>query len=461
MSAIYHFSAQIISRSDGRSSIAAAAYRAAEKLIDEKTGLIHDFTKKNGVDHTEILLPSNAPVDFSNRQKLWSAVEKIEKRKDAQLAREINVALPKALSSKQNIELAKNFVNDVFVSRGMIADLAVHDLDSDNPHFHVMLTTREVSNQGFGKKNRDWNDRNLLIEWRKNWADYANQELENHGHNQRIDHRSLHDQGITRTPQVHLGPVRHAMMKKGKQLDSIEPQQNAQLLKQRAEQAAAERIIEANFLARESAIQRELQQIEQSRQNQHDRITALREQIKTTAAAIESRKRANAELRERITAAQPVASKTGFIRDFLAGRRDKQRSTGLREKIKFALERIQKNLKHNRELRKYSDYAEAKINEVRTNITELEERVNQARAVAPPFEQLQEVEQIKREINSWNMKNGRGALARDELNERAIRIYEKRHATSSPAAANVLNELKNDHIDDDYSAHDDYTRPRM
>lgn len=460
MSAIYHFSAQIISRSDGRSSVAAAAYRAAEKLLDEKTGLIHDFTKKDGVDHTEILLPNNAPVDFLNRQNLWSAVENIEKRKDAQLAREINVALPKALSSKQNIELAKNFVNDVFVSRGMIADLAVHDLDSDNPHFHVMLTTREVSNQGFGKKNRDWNDRNLLIEWRKKWADYSNQELENHGHTQRIDHRSLLDQGIARLPQVHLGPVRHAMMKKGKQVDSIEPQQNAQLLKQRAEQAAAERIIEANLLARESAIQRELQQIEQRKREQHDRITALREQIKTTAATLESRKRANEELRERIASAQPTTKK-GFIRGLLAERRDKQRSTGLREKIKSAIERIRKNLKQNRELEEYSDYAKARINEVRTNVEKLTERVNQARAVAPSFKQQQELEQIKREINAWGMKNGRGVLAKDELNERAIRTYEKRHGTNSPATENVLNELKNDHIEDDHSAHNNYTRPRM
>src|SRR5262249_12903451 len=113
--AIYHFSAQIISRSQGRSSVAASAYRSASKLRDERTDLTHDFTKKNDALKTEILLPKNAPVWMKEREKLWNAVEKTEKRKDAQVAREINIALPRELTYEQNWELAKTFVQKEFV----------------------------------------------------------------------------------------------------------------------------------------------------------------------------------------------------------------------------------------------------------------------------------------------------------------------------------------------------------
>ena len=214
--AIYHFSASIISRSSGRSATASAAYRAGEKIIDERTGEIHDYTHKKGVDSTFILAPNSAPDWVFNREKLWNEVEKVERRKDSQLAREINVALPTELTTPQQLKLVRKFVTDQFVNQGMVADVAFHDLNTHNPHAHIMLTMREIDEQGFSlKKNRDWNRKELLEQQRKTWAETVNQALEQAGVNLLVDHRSLEEQGINRLPQIHLGNHVNAMMKRG------------------------------------------------------------------------------------------------------------------------------------------------------------------------------------------------------------------------------------------------------
>ena len=165
--AIYHFSGTIISRSQGRSAVACAAYRSAEKLVDERYKKTHDYTHKQDVAFTEILLPENAPSSMLNREKLWNAVEAIEKRKDAQLAREFNFALPCELTLEQNIALARDFVTQAFVSQGMVADLCIHnDKTGDGqlqPHAHVMLTLRKVTLDGFGQKERAWNAKRKFI----------------------------------------------------------------------------------------------------------------------------------------------------------------------------------------------------------------------------------------------------------------------------------------------------------
>lgn len=214
--AIYHFSVNIISRSSGRSATAAAAYRAGEKIVDIRTGEIHDYTRKRGVDHNFILAPNSAPDWVHNREKLWNAVEKVERRKDSQLAREINVALPTELTKTQQLKLVKEFVTEQFVSQGMVADIAFHDLNSHNPHAHIMLTMREIDEHGFSpKKNRDWNRKELLEKQRLAWAISTNKALELAGVNQTIDHRSLEEQGVDRIPQIHLGAAVNAMMKRG------------------------------------------------------------------------------------------------------------------------------------------------------------------------------------------------------------------------------------------------------
>lgn len=196
--AIFHMSAQIISRSKGHSSVEAAAYRHGEKLTDEHTGEVHDYTKKHGVSDSVILIPEGADHKFLKPEYLWNTIEKSEKRKDAQLAREFNIALPVELNNDEKKALAIDFCNEHFVKNGMIADIAFHKLDSDNPHFHVMLTTRKLSQDGksFGQKNRvnDWKDKSEMENLRKGWADTANAHLQKAGIDERIDHRSLADQ---------------------------------------------------------------------------------------------------------------------------------------------------------------------------------------------------------------------------------------------------------------------------
>ncbi len=218
--AIYYFNASVISRSAGRSATASAAYRAAEKIKDSRTGEIHDYRKKKGVDKKFILAPDSAPNWARNRSSLWNKVEEVERRKDSQLAREIQLAIPVELNRSQQIELVKEYASDLFVKEGMIADVAFHELDSHNPHAHIMLTMREIEQNGFKKnKNRDWNKRQLLEKQREAWSGYANLALEKAGINERIDHRTLEEQGINRIPQIHLGSAVTAMMKRGVETD--------------------------------------------------------------------------------------------------------------------------------------------------------------------------------------------------------------------------------------------------
>ena len=224
--AIYHFSAKIISRANGSSALASAAYRSASRLQDQRLDRHHDFSNKAGVVHSEVLLPEGAPEHLSDREKLWNAVEAAEKRIDAQLAREIEFAIPRELTREQGIALARDFVAREFVDRGMIADINVHwDVGADGepkPHAHVMLTTREVGEDGFGAKVRDWNRTDLLNHWREAWADHVNERLAELDIDARIDHRSLEAQGIDLEPQNKIGPAAARMAAKGLQLERVD-----------------------------------------------------------------------------------------------------------------------------------------------------------------------------------------------------------------------------------------------
>ena len=174
--AIYHFEGKIISRSQGRSSVAAAAYRSASRLLDKRTGLTHDFlNKQSDCVYAEILLPEGTPSWMRDREKLWNTIEEVEKRSDAQLALEFTIALPKELTIEQNIHLAKEFISHEFVQLGMVADkLCFHRGHGDEqPHLHMMLTLREITPAGFGKKMRGWNDKTLMLHWRETWAPSA------------------------------------------------------------------------------------------------------------------------------------------------------------------------------------------------------------------------------------------------------------------------------------------------
>jgi len=173
----YHLVAKTISRARGQSAIAAAAYRAGEKLEDERTGEISDYTRKNDIDYSQIMLPTNAPSQLANRATLWNTVEAKENRKDSQVAREVELSLPTELTPEQNIELLCEFIQGEFIALGMIADANCHKLKSHNPHAHVMLTMREFTQNGFGPKNRTWNDKKLIEHWRQKWAEFTNVHL--------------------------------------------------------------------------------------------------------------------------------------------------------------------------------------------------------------------------------------------------------------------------------------------
>ncbi|PNQ03172.1 Ti-type conjugative transfer relaxase TraA [Sphingobium sp. SA916] len=224
--AIYHFSVQVIGRAQGRSAVAAAAYRSAERLHDDRLDRDHDFTHKSGVVHSEILLPEGAPERFSDRATLWNEVEATEKRKDAQLSREVEFSIPREMNQQQGIALAQDFVQAEFVDRGMIADLNVHwDIGADGlakPHAHVMLTMREVGPDGFGAKERDWNRTELVEQWRERWADHVNTRLAELDIDARIDHRSLEAQGIGLEPQDKIGPAAQRMGERGLESERIE-----------------------------------------------------------------------------------------------------------------------------------------------------------------------------------------------------------------------------------------------
>lgn len=241
--AIFHLSVKMISRGKGKSAVAAAAYRSGEKITSDYDGITHDYTRKRGVVMTEILLPRNAPIRFYNRSRLWNAVEKIEKAKNAQLAREVEVSIPKELNFEEGYHLVKEFCNRNFVDKGMIADICFHDKGDGNPHAHIMLTVRpfnedrswgskqkkeyildENGEKIYDKKKRqykcksvpttDWNDRGDVEKWRKSWAELCNKYLERSGHNERIDHRSYERQGLETLPTKHLGTVASQMEKR-------------------------------------------------------------------------------------------------------------------------------------------------------------------------------------------------------------------------------------------------------
>lgn len=225
------------------SAVGASAYRSGEVFKNEYDGITHDFTRKRGIVHTEILLPPHAPPDFADRSTLWNSVEKIEKSKNSQLAREIEVALPIELDREQQIQLLRDYVQKNFVSVGMCADIAIHDKKTGNPHAHIMLTMRPLEQSGeWGAKSKkeyildkngqritlkngnfksrkidtiDWNNKEKAELWREAWADSVNRSLAEQGIQEKVDHRSYERQGIEQIPSVHMGVSATQMERRG------------------------------------------------------------------------------------------------------------------------------------------------------------------------------------------------------------------------------------------------------
>ena len=246
--ALFHFTVDQMKRSEGQSAIASAAYRSGERLYSEYYGEYSDYTRKGGVICSDILLPSHAPPEFADRQTLWNAVELVERGKKAQLAYSFEIALQNEFTIEENIALARQFLLDNFVSRGMTVDVAFHEKETEdgglpNPHFHFLCPMRPMNPDGtWGFKqhrvyrldedgNRirdqngkflfdavpttDWGSPETLEHWRKAWADVCNAKFEEKGLDVRIDHRSYLRQGVDLLPTVHEGAAVRAMEKKG------------------------------------------------------------------------------------------------------------------------------------------------------------------------------------------------------------------------------------------------------
>ena len=212
--AIYHFSVKNISRSDGRSAVACSAYRSGEKLIDERQGKEQDYTKKTGVEFTKIYAPENTHPELLDRNQLWNKVEKVENRKNSQLAREFEIAFPHELNKEQREKMLHDLCQDIVKRHGVVVDAAIHaphtqsGSDKRNYHAHIMFTTRSIDENGnLGGKTREFNDngKQEIEFWRENFADLTNKHLARAGYLIEVDHRSYADQDNGLQATIHEG----------------------------------------------------------------------------------------------------------------------------------------------------------------------------------------------------------------------------------------------------------------
>lgn len=218
--AIFHCQAKAISRSSGRSATASAAYRSGESITDRRTGEVYDYEKKHGIEYKKILTPDDSEIE---RSELWNRAEEAEKRKDAKVAREWEIALPSELTHKQRVDLACQFAHELVKRYGVAADVCLHvpgrGGDQRNHHAHILTTTRTYEAGVLGEKTRVLDSPRTsgqeVESMRQTWAHLANRALEKAGYAERIDARSLKSQGIGREPTHHLGPVATAMERRG------------------------------------------------------------------------------------------------------------------------------------------------------------------------------------------------------------------------------------------------------
>lgn len=235
----------IISRRTGKSAIQMAAYCSRDKLYSDYTGKSYDYTNRHDLVYHEVMLPDSAPDTFHNSEILWNSVEKIEKSKNARLARTIIIALPKELNHESHIKMVHQYAKEFFVQHGMCADISIHDKGEGNPHAHMLLTTRSINRDGewmckqrknylldkngnrlrdpvtqqykLGKsiKTNDWDSPERIEEWRKGWAEICRSYFKQYGISKEITHISYARQGIDREPTIHLGAKVKALEERG------------------------------------------------------------------------------------------------------------------------------------------------------------------------------------------------------------------------------------------------------
>ena len=278
--AIYHLSVKAISRSAGRSSTAAAAYRAGCEITDRRTGEVHDYTRKGGIASTDMVLPDGAPEWAADRSAVWNAAEAAERRKDACVAREFEVALPDELSPDERRRLAVDFAKEMANAEGCAVDVAIHapgkEGDSRNHHAHILRTTRKVGADGLTDKlDTEKAGRNRAADLdavRTRWAVLTNERLRENGIEAQVDHRSLKDQGIDRIPTSHLGPSVAAMERRGVRTDAGK----------RINDEVAQRLAQAHA---QGIAERELSQINRSVIDLSGDLSAAKREVKSAELA--------------------------------------------------------------------------------------------------------------------------------------------------------------------------------
>lgn len=409
----YRLSVQMIGRSSGRSAMAAAAYRAGQRIEDRETGLVHDYTAKRGVLHTEILTPDNTPDWMKDRTELWNAVHKAETRKNSQLAREIQLSLPHELTQEQQVNLVRRFVEEQCVARGMIADFALHapspapGADERNVHAHVMCTTREFVGDGWAKrKNRDWHQTEMIEQWREAWAEHQNRALERIGSSQRVDHRSLEDQGIMREPQVHMGPIATEIERDGR--SSHRGNENRAIEARNGllnDITQAGNVLDAKiaFEKRKFAAWKDAKR-GQLQVDQEERNKRLEGKLAKDMAAFEASldaeigqtKRGISREHEQVASRLEVRGWRKFIRDItLTTRKDKKQL----EQLEYERNRLQAEEDRKRQAQDRSQQAKRTVR--------VTEEMKKSRLLE---KSLQEAEK-RREAEGWSMKAGKGVKA--------------------------------------------------
>ena len=330
--AIYHLSVKAVSRSAGRSATAAAAYRAGCEIVDQRTGEIHNYTRKGGVESTDIVLPDDAPEWATNRAALWNAAEAAERRKDACVAREFEVALPDELSPAERRRLAVDFAKEMANREGCAVDVAIHapgkEGDSRNHHAHILRTTRKVGLDGLTDKlDTEKAGRNRTADLdavRTRWAELTNERLRENGIEARVDHRSLKDQGIDRQPTSHMGPAVAAMERRGVKTE----------VGKRIEDEVADRLVRARA---EGDKERELAQASRSVIDLSGDLAAAKRDL----AAAQLVGQAKTEL---------VSGAADFRAKFMADRAAKQEQERQAEQARQAAERVQLEARRKAEL---------------------------------------------------------------------------------------------------------------
>lgn len=454
--AIFHLSVKTVSRSAGRSATAAAAYRAGCKITDERTGEIHDYTRKGGVESAAVILPDNAPEWARDRAQLWNAAEQAEKRKNSTVAREFEIALPAELSPAEREKLAHDFARELVNRHGMAADVAIHapckEGDNRNHHAHILLTTRRLGPDGLGEKTRELDDqktgKELVKQWRERFATLQNERLREAGHAVQVDHRSHAERGLEAEPTRHLGPTASAIerrtgerSRKGQQhdQDALERLARAKALGEleRQEKASAASILDLSGDI-QAAKRDRAQQQEREAQAERQRIermnsTELAQEIgRLRPPSVDSL----VERDQDVKAARAELEKWSEQHDqgTRQERRAKEQAEEWREKHKIQAWFHDKGIGHAPALRELEEQAEAGREQWLTAAPRIEDAILSRRNAedyargrirfeqAPTLLKLDELEELRREKvrQEFEQKNRQQAEKKAERERAAV-----------------------------------------